>query len=253
VPGGSVNLTATPDSQLEALRSKKEDYTSQLQANATKESNVARLGTADSFEGAKSAAMQAAREAGRPWTNADEAQWAARKNKTMTQQQNALTLGREKTVAESLGAQDTTINSQISQQLQQKQQQLDAARMAGDISQREADRMAQQAQADAQNKIQQMQMASAQRENEASRVAQQAYQQAQLQLEQQRMAQQQSQQLQSLMYGQVNNAQASVAQNVPGAVPLGSHPNASQMTAAERARAAGGSASYSQSAGRGLR
>lgn len=168
----TVNLSATPDAQLEALRSKQAGYTTQLETNTTKAANVGRVNLADSLESQKNQAKQEAMAAGRPWTNADELQWNDRKARQQQQQENAMLLGREATVGASINSQGETINSQISQQLQQKNQQLQA-----------------------------QQMAQAAAQSQAQLQAQQEYQQAMLKLQEQQQALEQSKTLSQLMYG----------------------------------------------------
>lgn len=176
-----VELKATPDAQLEAVRGKQAGFTEQLETNTTRAANMSRANVADSFESQKNAAKLAALSAGRPWTNADEMEWSSRKANAAQKAENELVIGREKTISDSMAAEGRTVESQIGQQLQQKQQQISAGELSA--------RTAQQA---------------------AELKAQQEYQQAMLKQAEQTAAMQQSRALSELMYGPMGPAQGGV-------------------------------------------
>lgn len=167
-----VSLNATANDQLEAIRGQQQNYTQRLETNTTKQENVGRGNIADSAEAQKQRAREEAMAAGRPWTNADEQQWADRTNRDQTRAANERLLGREENVGRSINAQLPTVNSQIGQMQGQQGLQLQAAGQAAAIKQSQAELQAQQ-----------------------------EYQQAMLKMQQQQQAQQQVQQLSQLMYG----------------------------------------------------
>lgn len=188
VPGATLEFKATPNDQLQAIRGKQADYTEQLKTNTTTAANVGRLGRADALEAQKQQAKQAAAASGRPWTNADEREWADRATRFQQQSEDAMLLGREATIGASIAAEANPVIADIEQQATQKSQQMQAAA---------------QGQAAVQDQV--------------NLAAQQEYQQALLKAEQQRLALQQSQQLQSQMYGPMGPASYTGGMGAPAA------------------------------------
>lgn len=179
IANSGIDIQSTPNAQLQDLLKKQQGFTQQLETNTTRAANVGRTNVADSMESQKQAAMLAARQAGRPWTNADEAQFDERKRRAAQQQENDLILGREKTLGESINVQGQTIGTDIAGQREQEKVGLSALDLANRRNSTEA----------------QLKLDQARLQNDAD------YRKAQAELEAQRNSLEQTRQLSTLMYG----------------------------------------------------
>lgn len=179
----TIDSTTTANAQREALLGKQQAFLGQLDTNTTKAANVGRLNRATSIEQQKKRAQTEAAAAGRPWTTADDKEWADRANQANTQAETAMLLGREQTQREAMSDIGGTVNAGEAGQFKQKELGQEDLKIGNQSKQFEAG-LAQQA------KI-----------SQAELDAQRNYQEQQAKAEAQRIALQQAQQLQTQMYG----------------------------------------------------
>jgi len=179
----TIDSQTTANQQREALLNKQQGFLQQLDTNTTKAANVGRLNRATGIEQQKKRAQSEAAAAGRPWTTADDKEWADRANQANTQAETAMLLGREQTQREAMSDIGGTVSAGEAGQFKQKELGQEDVRILNADKNASADR-------ELRAKL-----------SQAELDAQRNYREQQLKAEAQRLALQQSQQLQTQMYG----------------------------------------------------